>query len=632
MAISTKNLHKYAYLIKDMGLTYFFNRTLHLINVKSGLIKRKNEFKSTQKLDITLIEWRRSNIKYIIPSKSNINFQKNRNPELSYRAIECLNGNIVYFNSFDSKLLGENKWHTNPASGFTFPKNQHWLDINEFTVGNDIKYVWERSRFCFIYDVIRYDYHFDADCCEFVINEITNWIDENPIHCGPNYISGQEIALRILNWIFALKYYADNYYFTEAVWQKIICSIYDQIKHIAVNLNFAQQLVRNNHIITEAAALFVFATLFPKLKESTNWENSGRKILETEGSHQIFNDGTYLQYSMNYHRVVIQVYNLVLKIGELNNKPFSIKIKKRLGKSLQFLLTCTNIKTGELPNYGANDGSLFFPLNNNSYSDFRPQLQALAHTLQLSCFLSNIFEDTNWINGNYTNSFPEIEIKLGANNFLDSGYYTINENETFTFIRCGKHKSRPSQADNLHVDLWHKSINIMRDAGTYQYNTDAETTKYFFGTASHNTIMLGNYDQMVKGPRFLWFYHSKLISASLIENEENYSFSGTIKAFRQTGKWHIHERVIQKLKHKADWLIADTVQHSTNLLMHQIWHPHESFSKDFRITAIDEFNNTITPTFTKAYYSPTYGKKVVSDQITFTTLTKKITTHITAIV
>ena len=37
--------------------------------------------------------------------------------------------------------------------------------------------------------------------------------------------------------------------------------------------------------------------------------------------------------------------------------------------------------------------------------------------------------------------------------------------------------ARPSQADALHLDLWHRGVNLLRDAGTFSYN--AEGAEWF---------------------------------------------------------------------------------------------------------------------------------------------------------
>lgn len=100
----------------------------------------------------------------------------------------------------------------------------------------------------------------------------------------------------------------------------------------------------------------------------------------------------------------------------------------------------------------------------------------------------------------------------------------IREQDTLTFIRCGKYKDRPAHADNLHMDVWHKGENILMDGGSYKYNTDASDINYFMGTQSHNTIMLDNNNQMLKGARFIWFYWSQALKASIQELDESYCF------------------------------------------------------------------------------------------------------------
>jgi len=67
----------------------------------------------------------------------------------------------------------------------------------------------------------------------------------------------------------------------------------------------------------------------------------------------------------------------------------------------------------------------------------------------------------------------------------------------------GRFQFRPSQCDALHVDLWHRGENILRDGGTYSYNTDAEVMTYFNGAAGHNIVQFDNHQQMPRLGRFL---------------------------------------------------------------------------------------------------------------------------------
>ncbi len=377
------------------------------------------------------------------------------------------------------------------------------------------------------------------DCASFVFSEILSWIKSNPVNCGPNYYCSQEISLRVLNWTFALYYYRESPFLSEDVFNKIQYAIYWQMDHVYKNINFSRIAVRNNHAITETLALYLAGVLYPQFPNADKWKQRGKAWFEEEIAYQVYEDGTFLQFSMNYHRVVIQLLTWAIVLAKKNNESFAPVVYERARKSLEFLRTCMVDENGFLPNYGANDGALFFKLNDNEYRDYRPQLNALAGASEIDLAFDSGNEDIHWyaIENEVLNKWTP---KNGTHSFNVGGYYIIREANTLTFIRCGNHKDRPSQADNLHLDVWHNGENILLDAGSYKYNTDNETLKYFMGTASHNTVMLDDYDQMKKGSRFIWYNWTQCKNASLDENEKSFHFKGIISAFEHVGKEILH--------------------------------------------------------------------------------------------
>jgi hypothetical protein len=56
----------------------------------------------------------------------------------------------------------------------------------------------------------------------------------------------------------------------------------------------------------------------------------------------------------------------------------------------------------------------------------------------------------------------------------------------------------------LHLDLWHRGLNVLRDGGSYSYNAEPEAMRYFSGTASHNTVQFDGRDQMPRLGPFLF--------------------------------------------------------------------------------------------------------------------------------
>jgi hypothetical protein len=54
------------------------------------------------------------------------------------------------------------------------------------------------------------------------------------------------------------------------------------------------------------------------------------------------------------------------------------------------------------------------------------------------------------------------------------------------------------------LDLWVAGVNQLRDAGSYSYNAGEAVSRYFSGTAGHNTIQFDDRDQMPRLSRFLF--------------------------------------------------------------------------------------------------------------------------------
>lgn len=624
------NLHKYIYLFRDAGPAYFLRRAQHSFSVKSGLLKKKNLFPASSIFPVSLSDFRNSKAQFLFSPDSIHKIPKEPNRILSDKIDVLVSGNYTYFHHRTLPLPRTAVWHTHPLDGYCYPQHLHWTQISDFHPERDIKWMWERSRFCHIGDIIRYDHHCTADSSGFVINEILDWIANNPLHYGPHYISAQEIAIRVLNWLIALHFYKDHPFLTERRWQTILCSIADQVRCIETNIAFSKNLVRNNHLVTEACALFVFGTLFPYNAEQNKRAQKGWQILNEEAEYQFMADGAYLQYSMWYHRVVMQVYQYATGIALKNGITIPDKMREVLIKSLNFLFQHTDPETGEVPNYGANDGSVFFRWHDAPYADFRPLIESFGLMLQTNFDFATTSPSAqnNWID---INASATTTIQQNTNNaFRIGGYYTSRNKRSFIFIRHGKHLFRPSQADQLHIDIRLDGKPLFMDAGTLTYNGNPLSIHNYFGTQAHNTVTIGAYDQMLKGPRFIWFYWSKADTTKWDLQNKYIDFEGSIQGFRESGRWIQHTRKLRIHPQNAEWEITDTVANHKELPIHQHWHITEEQLTRVEITATDSHGNPLEAAITACTYAPVYGMEVPAVRITFTTHTHSIHTHIVA--
>lgn len=607
-------------LYQNMGGRYFAFRAWYEFRRRSGQLKSQFPVNPEQKNYLSLQQWRKEAAPFFFESRETLKLKKVQNEQLKQDALQILNGEIQFF-SHEWKNLGKNfDWVTNPDTGYHYDINKHWSEIEDLSSeAGDIKYTWEKSRFSYLYTIMRYDYHFDEDHAEFAFHEIIDWIEKNPINQGPNYKCSQEISLRILNWTFALYFYRNSKNLTEEIFQQMMHSIYWQICHVRSNINFSRISVRNNHAITETLTLYLTSLLYPFFPGADERKKKGKNWFEEEIAYQIYEDGTFLQFSMNYHRVVVQLLTWSIGLAELNHEKYEDVVYDRAYKSMDFLYQCQEESNGWLPNYGSNDGALFFKLSQNDYRDYRPQLDALHQMLTGKKLYTDDYEDKGWY-GVKIDKYPAITRKYGIISYPVSGYYLIREKETLTFVHCGDYKDRPAHADNMHVDIWHQGENVLLDAGSYKYNTTPELTKYFGGTESHNTVMLDSYDQMLKGGRFIWYYWPKHACGLLNETDESYQFEGRINCFRQIGKNIVHKRRIKKKKDQPIWTVIDTIENKpSGMKMRQLWH-----------TCIDgiKFDCNLESTESEGWVSDYYGDKFPCRQIVFESNENKITTTI----
>ena len=610
------NLAVIVNILKRMGPKYILFRSKYEIFRRFGLLKRKYPTDLQSHSFLTIEQWRSKRPRFLFDDWNKITVS-GVSDHLKEKVERILQGDVLFFSSFWIKRDKLTSWTMNPESGKDFGAGKHWSQIESYDPGKgDIKYVWERARFSYLLDIMRYDASTKEDHSEFVFDKITDFIKHNPLNTGPNYVCSQEISIRLLNWLFLLNFYKESTNLNEEFFSLIIRSIYGQLKHVYSNIDFSCIAVRNNHAITECSMLYIAGMLFPEFPESAKWKKTGLKRLIKEVGYQIYPDGTHLQYSTNYHRVVLQTLTYVLAIMSINHQPIPEIIRERYCKSIEFLFRCQDNKTGWLPNYGANDGALFFPLSDSDYRDYRPQLDAAYYLATGKNLYPETFEERKWFCSStkpFTNQF-KLKPQNGFFRFDNGGIYIIHDKGTMTFFKCASYsKNRPSQADDLHLDIWVDGKNILNDAGSYQYNTSLENILYFNGTESHNTVMLDDQSQMKKGPRFIWFDWTPEAHFKFEEQDDQWFLNGKILAFQSLGKSIYHERTVRKMKGSNIWKVTDIIHNKpAGTTMRQLWHTCDK--TNLSLSSSSPNNMRIEK---DCFNSDYYGTKTKSIQIEF---------------
>jgi len=318
----------------------------------------------------------------------------------------------------------------------------------------------------------------------------------------------------------------------------------------------------NNHGTSEAAALFIGGAWLASpagdaglRKKARRWCDIGRHWLEDRVNSLVEEDGSFSQYSVNYHRVFIDTLCQVeLWRQELEEDPFSDQYLSRCCAAVNWLAEITDPETGDAPNIGANDGAHLYDLSSAQYRDFRSSVQLGSVLFRNSLvYDEGICDDPlKWLG---ISDLKMDRVKpTGDIVFPDGGYVVLRCDESRGFVRFANFRFRPSHADCLHFDFWHKGENILRDGGTYSYNTDPEWLDYFSGTRSHNTVQFDGRNQMPRLSRFLFGDWLKMTEVSELSKKNGVTcWSG---AYRDRQGCH-HRRIVET--REKEWRIIDEI-------------------------------------------------------------------------
>ncbi|MCQ3937934.1 MAG: hypothetical protein DPW18_12910 [Chloroflexi bacterium] len=438
----------------------------------------------------------------------------------------------------------------------------------------DIKYVWEPNRFAFVYTLVRaYAATGDEKYPQAFWQLIQDWAEHNPPNTGANWKDGQEIALRVMAWTFGF------YAFIHAP-QTTNLHIYQFTNYLAIqaeriykNIGYAIS-TRSNHTISEAFGLWMVGLLFPELKDAEKYLALGKRLLEEEAAKQIFSDGSYAMYSLNYHRFILHLYLYAIRLAELNESRFSNSLYSSIFSSITYLSHLIDPASGHMPVYGSNDGALVLPLNNCDFTDYRPLLQlGSVITTGQPIFEPGAWdEDIFWLCGDQLTAkhakdakkeqgFLRALSELGGKSFPDGGVYILRNKNSRAILRCTDFTSRPSHADQLHMDLWMGSHNIAIDAGTYLYSGEGIWRNGLARTSVHNTVTVDGKDQMTMVSRFTWTNWAK---GKVLKQAENL-WQGEHDGYKPVR----HKRTVMALEGDR-WLVIDDLaaNESHHYLLH----------------------------------------------------------------
>ncbi len=523
----------YKSLLTEYGILWVINRSLYSVKLKIMRAMPITENLFEKKVEIKRIDIFQVDTNEIETFLNNISDGYKK--EITQIADDAAEGKIRGFSSIELNYGNPINWHLNPMTNVEVDKNIKWYKIPDFDhARGDIKAVWEVSRFThFFYFARAYMITKDAKYYKAFSTQISDWIKQNSYSYGPNYKCGQEATLRMINALIAYSVFKDYGLVTKEDEVNLKKLVEGSYKKVISNFFYAHKCIKNNHTLSEITGLIIGAWCS---KDETALIRA-YQLMDKEIQNQFMNDGGYIQYSFNYQRFALQIMEFVIKISKITGIKLSDHSKVLIGKSVLQMYQLQD-EAGDVPNYGSNDGALIFPVTTSSFRDFRPVLNTVHAVLKGKRLYDQgkYDEEMLWFSDIDIRNIPHASIQRQSVGYSDSGFYSLRHNDGNLMIVLQEFMTRPAQMDQMHIDLWHKGVNVLCDSGTYSYATNLG--KQLALTAAHNTVKIGDKEQMKKNGPFLIYDWS---SATEVKFNEKH-FIGTMKS--KNG--YSHTRVIKK--------------------------------------------------------------------------------------
>lgn len=481
-------------------------------------------------------------------------------------------------------------WFYNPLTQLRANPIEAWHKQRDFGAVGDIKLVWEPSRFFFVWGLI-HAYQMDGSDRHAILfrDLVLDWIEKNPFPQGPHYMCGQEITFRLIQWVNGLSVF--GFVFSEFEKQTVYNSMYVQWLRIEANIGYARHCVKNNHAVSEAVGLYLGSLVFPDVPEAQIWAKKGLAILKEALDYQVYEDGSYIQHSFTYHRLVMDVLSYFIIFCSASGVDIPDFVRVSHKKMALFLWSMVQ-KNGDVPNFGTNDGAMFFAFPEISYRNFLPSINLAFYLNDGHCVTPDDFLIRFFKLGT-----PSLYHVAKKTVFEQGGYYILKNDRVFILVRCHTFRHRPSQCDNFHLDIWLDGENLFSDSGSYSYNAKDTYLKTLKSCVAHNTVSVNGHDDMRMVLNFGWSNWSKAECRAC----ESLNFVG-----EHYGYWTDYGVVIQRSVELRD---REIVIHDRFLniptkpvTLYQYWQSKSLHSDTVSVVSSAE-TQSVEPGFQSLFYS-----------------------------
>jgi hypothetical protein len=423
------------------------------------------------------------------------------------------------FFSLQEQYLGDPvEWNRDHEFGQPSPM---WfapsIDYRNAVQAGDAKVVWEPNRHQQLVVLARaYRATGEVRYASAVVEQVRSWIEQCPFPQGMNWRSPLELAIRAISWTWAADLIHESRLVDGVFREQFLRSVHLHLWEIT--RKYSQGSAANNHLIGEAAGVFIASSYFANLPDAARWKAESRAILLREIALQTNADGGNIELAIGYHLFVLQFFVLAGLVARASGDEMPSSYWSRVESMFDFL---AGLLEGGAQLPMLNDADDGYVIDAGSGEPDPMGFVGVGAVLfdrgDLKALRPTPTEAAAWLLGaDATRRFEELPAPaptpLSSRSFPESGLYLlqsgVGRERVSVVFDCAPlgfgSIAAHGHADALSVIVRAYGRDVLVDPGTYDYFRHPEWRRYFRTTIAHNTVTVDGRDQSeMEGP-FLW--------------------------------------------------------------------------------------------------------------------------------
>lgn len=354
--------------------------------------------------------------------------------------------------------------------------------------GADIKVPWELSR-ChhLLWLGEAYLLTNEERFAKEIVDEINDWIENNPFMYSVNWVCAMDVAIRAVNWLYSISFIIESPFVDDFFVAKVYTSLFQHGWFIFNNLERTVPY-SSNHFFSDLSGLLYLSSLFCETERGKGWMKFVENEYYEEIRREFLPSGPQFERSVSYHRLVTELaiapYCLLKRLG----KVVPADIEERLSRMLSFVSNYTKAN-GRSPLISDNDDGRFLPFVKRDYRSHEYLIDTTSLEYRI---LFNGVDALHYC--------KRKESKL----YYDAGFAILRNNDAYLFVTNGeqseydgpkKEVGTHTHNDKLSFELSLGNDDLIVDPGAYIYTPNPVANLEFRSTIKHNTVLVDDEEQ-----------------------------------------------------------------------------------------------------------------------------------------